>query len=173
LAVTSGHYLEVLVRPALEVDLPAMLDILNREIREGVAHFGLEEQTLDELERDFAGAEGRYPWYVAEEGEVVLGFAKAGPWKTRGAYARTTEVGVYVAAGQQSKGVGSALYNDFIPALFEAGFHSLVAGIRLPNDPCVRLHEKFGFSHVGVFPEQGFKFGQWHDVGYWTLVGTD
>jgi len=159
------------VRPARAEDLPGILEILNREIREGVAHFGLEEQTLEEVERAFETAHGKHPWFTAEAEGGVVGFARASPWKSRGAYGHTVEVGVYAAAGQQGKGVGTAIYERFIPAVLEAGFHTLLAGIRLPNDPCVRLHEKFGFKHVGTLPEVGFKFGEWHDVGYWARVG--
>ena len=69
-----------------------------------------------------------------------------------------------------SKGVGKAIYDQFIPSNVEAGFHTLLAGIRLPNDACVRLHERFGFRHVGTLPEVGYKFDEWHDVGYWALT---
>jgi phosphinothricin acetyltransferase len=29
------------------------------------------------------------------------------------------------------------------------------------------LHETSGFTPVGVFRKVGFKFGAWHDVGWW------
>ena len=32
-----------------------------------------------------------------------------------------------------------------------------------------RLHESFGFARVALFPRIGWKFGAWHDVGYWQL----
>lgn len=178
------------VRPACSSDLPAILDILNREIREGAAHFGLEEITQEDLDSEFAlsardlGAWGAgdstdgasipnptsYPWWVAADESGLLGFARASRWKSRGAYSRTAEVGVYAAPMAQGRGIGTALYAEFLPACEAAGFHTLLAGIRLPNDACVRLHEGFGFAKVGVFPEVGFKFGRWHDVGYWVRV---
>jgi phosphinothricin acetyltransferase len=34
----------------------------------------------------------------------------------------------------------------------------------------VALHERCGFRHVGDFPEVGYKFGAWLDVGYWQLL---
>jgi len=160
----------VLIRPAALEDLPSILDVLNREIREGVAHFGLEEQTLEMVGAEFDGAGETHPWWVAVDDSGLLGFARASRWKARGAYSQTAEVGVYAAIGSQGKGVGSALYEQFLPACRAAGLHTLLAGIRLPNEPCVRLHEKFGFAKVGELPQVGFKFGQWHDVGYWAKV---
>ncbi len=27
--------------------------------------------------------------------------------------------------------------------------------------------KRSGFTHIGTYPEVGFKHGQWHSVGYW------
>jgi L-amino acid N-acyltransferase YncA len=150
----------VLVRPAQPSDLEAIRDILNREIEEGVAHFGLEPVTADELAAELARQS--HPWFSALDSNRVVGFARAYPWKPRGAYSRTAEVGVYVAPEAQGRGVGGLLYRSFLPVCRQAGLETLLAGIR--------LHDRFGFGHVGTLPRVGFKFGQWHDVGYWAKV---
>ena len=41
------------------------------------------------------------------------------------------------------------------------------AGITLPNDASVALHEAAGFQPVGIYRQLGYKFGAWHDVGWW------
>jgi hypothetical protein len=46
-------------------------------------------------------------------------------------------------------------------------YHTIIAGIALPNEPSVRLHDKFGFKKVAHFAEVGNKFGKWVDVGFW------
>jgi phosphinothricin acetyltransferase len=33
----------------------------------------------------------------------------------------------------------------------------------------VRLHESLGFRRVALLEQVGWKFGRWHDVGYWEL----
>jgi len=152
-------------------DLPDIQRILEKEVREGVAHFGYEPPTVDQLRSELDASLGRFAWCSAlDESGRVIGFAKAGLWKPREGYRHTAEVGVYVAEGTQSRGVGTALYEELLPQLWALGFHHLVAGIRLPNDPCVRLHEKFGFRKVAHFSQMGFKFGEWQDVGYWELL---
>jgi len=40
-------------------------------------------------------------------------------------------------------------------------------GSRLPNAGSIGIHEALGFTHIGTYPEAGFKHGQWHSVGYW------
>ena len=32
------------------------------------------------------------------------------------------------------------------------------------NTPSIRLHEALGFTHIGVLPSVGFKFGRWIDI---------
>jgi phosphinothricin acetyltransferase len=49
------------------------------------------------------------------------------------------------------------------------GYATALAGITLPNDKSVRLHESMGFTPIGVFHGVGFKHGAWHDVGWWEL----
>ena len=44
-----------------------------------------------------------------------------------------------------------------------------MAGISLPNEASVRFHEHVGFQPVGIYRHVGFKHGQWHDVGWWSL----
>jgi len=161
-----------IVRPVTLDDLPVILDILNREIREGIAHFGTEPLTIEDLAREFANATA-YPWFAAIHYESLVGFARANPWKSRGGYAKTCEVGLYVEPETQGQGVGVALYEQLLPSLQCLGFKTLLGGIALPNPASVRLHEKFGFSHVGTLPQVGWKFGAWRDVGYWALVFPD
>jgi phosphinothricin acetyltransferase len=50
------------------------------------------------------------------------------------------------------------------------GYVKAYAGITLPNAGSVGLHESVGFQPVAVFAGEGFKFGQWHDVGWWDLT---
>ena len=155
------------IRAASERDADQILAIMNREIRERWAHFSLVEVTRDELLAIWAKFSHLYPWFVACDGDTVLAYAHASEWKPRGAYAWTTEIGVYVDPGHQGRGIGKLLYSTLIPDLERRGYRTLVAGIALPNDASVKLHESFGMSHIGTFPRVGYKHGQWRAVGYW------
>ncbi|HVT13034.1 MAG TPA: GNAT family N-acetyltransferase [Fimbriimonadaceae bacterium] len=159
----------MVIRLASPEDLPGILEILNREIREGYAHFSVESVTLAAIEQEFAQA-GNLPWMVADQDCEILGFARANPWKSRGGYRHTCEVGVYVRPEAQGQSVGSRIYEAMIPELKARGFKTLLAGVALPNPASVRLHERFGFRQVGTLPQVGWKQGAWRDVGYWALT---
>jgi hypothetical protein len=46
------------------------------------------------------------------------------------------------------------------------GFRVAYAGITLPNEPSIRLHEALGFTSFAAFRGIGFKLGAWHDVAW-------
>ncbi|MBL0926501.1 MAG: N-acetyltransferase family protein [Phycisphaerales bacterium] len=157
----------MLIRPAQPEDFPAVAALTNVFIRETAIHFGYDPVTADDLHKAWAGHRDRYPWLVAELEGRFAGYAKAGPWRERAAYQWTPESGIYVEPWTQRRGVGRALYVRLFEVLRAQGYHSLVAGITLPNEPSVRLHEAVGFVPAGVIARAGWKFGRWHDVGFW------
>lgn len=157
------------VRDCQDADLDAICALVNHEIRTGSAHFGTEPVAPDALRAHWRRERDRYPWLVAHDGDAFAGYAKAGPWKARGAYRWTAEIGVYVLPASQGRGVGRGLCDALLARLGATGFRTVIAGIALPNPPSVRLHEALGFSHAGTLPRVGHKHGRWIDVGYWTL----
>jgi phosphinothricin acetyltransferase len=157
----------MLVRPAEVRDIAAICAIENAAIEETFVNFALEAVSLQERIADFERACGRYPWVVAEIQDAIVGFARGSSWKPKGAYAWTTEIGVYIDSDHRGRGIGRALYQELFPLLESAGLRTILAGIALPNPASVRLHEAFGMRHVGTLPQVGFKHGEWRDVGYW------
>jgi L-amino acid N-acyltransferase YncA len=109
----------------------------------------------------------RFPYLVADTDGQLTGFAYAGPHRARPAYRWTTEVSVYVHADHRRSGVGRALYDKLLPLLSRQGLTVALAGITLPNDASVALHEAIGFRSVGIYRRVGFKAGAWRDVGWW------
>jgi len=97
----------------------------------------------------------------------VVGFAYGSPHRERPAYRWAADVSVYLAAHAHRRGIGRALYEKLFELLEHQGFRILCAGITLPNEASVRIHEAFGFTPVGIYRNIGFKHGAWYDVGWW------
>ncbi|MGO9819860.1 MAG: N-acetyltransferase family protein [Solirubrobacteraceae bacterium] len=109
-----------------------------------------------------------YPWLVAEDdGGAVVGYAYATQHRERAAYRWATDTSVYVAPSHHRRGIGRSLYGALMPLLVRQGYYVACAGITLPNDASVALHESFGFEPVGSYDRVGFKFGRWWAVGWW------
>lgn len=110
-----------------------------------------------------------HAWLVAERGEEVAGYAYATAFNERPAYRWSTSVSVYIAEDARGQGLGRALYEALFDRLRERGFRMACAGITLPNEASVGLHESLGFELVGVNREIGWKQGAWRDVGWYQL----
>ncbi|MFE1442548.1 GNAT family N-acetyltransferase [Streptomyces sp. NPDC058739] len=152
------------VRPAHPGDGEAVRAIRNHAVEHSTALWTQTPQSPAEAEVWLAAHLERRSALVAEsEGEVV-GFAVYGPWRALDGYRHTVEDSVYVREGRHGLGVGSALLAALVDSAREAGHHVVIAGIEAENTASIRLHERFGFRHVGTVPEVGTKFGRWLDL---------
>lgn len=169
----------VQVRPVRADDLGAITAIMRHAVLSTNATFVLEPEPEALWRERWEETRDAYPWLAAVDPDggrgpdQLIGYAKAAPYRKKGAYAWTTETTVYVRDGHQGKGVGSALLEALLTALEGQGFRNVVAIISLPNPASEALHRRFGMRRVGTFRRQGFKFGRWHDVAYYELLFGD
>ena len=159
-----------MIRHATAADAAQICDIYNWYIENTWITF--EEILLapEQMAARIAAAGPHRPWLVFESEGRIQGYAYAGEWKSRTAYRYTVETTIYLDRNCQRGGLGRQLYIRLIEVLRQTPVHSLIAGIALPNTASVGLHEAMGFTKVAHFPEVGFKFRQWIDVGYWQLT---
>lgn len=130
-----------------------------------------EERAPDPLEMEarMVRYAATHPWLVAEDGGEVIGFAYGCRHQERAAYRWAAEVSVYVAANRRGKGIGRQLYEALFARLRRQNLRVAIAGITLPNEASVALHERLGFTQIGINPGIGWKAGRWHDVSWWRL----
>jgi phosphinothricin acetyltransferase len=107
------------------------------------------------------------PWLIGEIDGEVVGYAYASEHRARAAYQWSVDVSIYLSKDHRRKGLGKKLYGALFDLLRRQGYHHFYAGVTLPNEASRRLHEAMGMTPVGVYRAVGFKFGQWHDVGWW------
>jgi phosphinothricin acetyltransferase len=154
------------VRPATRRDLQRIVEIYNYYVIHTPITFTIEPVTVEGFTGWFKEhtTGPRYKLFVAEEAGHVVGFAGTGQFRAKAAYDTTAEVTVYRAHDAGGRGFGSMLYGALFGALEGADLNRLVAGITLPNDASVALHQRFGFKAIGIFSENGRKFGRYWDV---------
>jgi phosphinothricin acetyltransferase len=159
-----------LIRNIKETDAFQISEIYNHYIRNSVITFEEAEIEEDEIIRRIKEVTEKFPWIVNEEDGIINGYAYANRWKERSAYRYSVENTVYVHKDNFGKGIGKILLQELIAELKKTGIHSILAGIALPNDASIILHEKCGFIKCGILRQVGFKFGKWVDVGYWEKI---
>lgn len=156
----------ILVRAAMPADLPRLTEIYNHYVIHTPVTFDVEPYTVARREMWFQqfGTTGRYRLLVAEVDGLILGYTGAARFRPKAAYETTVETSVYCAPDAIGKGIGRLLYKSLFEALETEDIHRFVAGYASPNRASAALHEHFGFKVVGVFSENGRKFGKYWDV---------
>jgi L-amino acid N-acyltransferase YncA len=157
------------LRPAERRDADAVAAIYAPIVRDTFISFETEPPSALAMAERIEAIQRRYPWLVATAEDEVLGYAYASEHRQRAAYRWSVDVTVYVAEMARGKGVGRRLYGSLIPMLRAQGFRGAFAGIALPNDASIGVHEAVGFRALGVYKEVGFKLSAWRDVGWWRL----
>lgn len=161
---------QFIIRDATEADLPAILAIYNHAVAETTAIWN---EILIDLENRRAWLEARrargFPVLVAIHDGKVAGYASYGDWRAFDGYRHTVEHSVYVEKSQHGRGIGKALMAALIERARAAGVHVMIAAIEAGNQGSIALHEKLGFTLVGIHREVGRKFGRWLDLAMMEL----
>ena len=155
------------IRLAKLADAPAIAAIYRHYVENTFISFELTAPTETVMRERMAKVLAKLPWLVCELDGAIAGYAYASPHHDRAAYQWSVDSSVYLRHGLQRRGLGRALYSELFTLLVQQGYYTAYAGVSLPNVASVGLHESFGFEPVGVYRNAGFKFGSWHDVGWW------
>ena len=160
---------EVEIGPAAAGDLDDINEIYNHYVRETHITFDIKDVTHEERLEWFAhfDAAGRNRLLVARRERRTLGYACSKPWRPRQAYETSVETSIYLAPDSTDSGIGSRLYAALFDALAGEDIHRTYAGIALPNEASIALHQRFGYTRVALFSEQGRKFGRYWDVAWY------
>ena len=105
------------------------------------------------------------------EGSMVLGYAYAGAYSTREAYAWTVSTSIYLDKDHRREGIGSLLYASLELELKKQGILNLLAGVAffekedefLSHDSYL-FHIKEGYEKVAHLKAVGKKFHRWYDL---------
>ncbi|MGH3360923.1 MAG: GNAT family N-acetyltransferase [Nocardioides sp.] len=152
------------IRAAADDDLFAVAAIYGYEARTGISTFDTEPRTLDDWRVRLDSTAPGDHLLVAEEDDVVLGYAHSTAYRRKPSYDRTREASVYLTPDVQGQGIGRQLYDDLLRWMTADGIHVVVAAVALPNPASLALHDACGFTEVGVMREVGRKFDRWIDV---------
>lgn len=155
------------VRIATSRDAAEIAAIYTPFVRETVVTFEEEAPSDAEMEDRIRDGLLMFPWVVLERDGKVGGYAYASLHRARASYRWAADVSCYLAPDCRGQGVGGALYETVFAILRAQNYTEALAGITLPNEASVRMHEKRGFRPIGVYRRIGFKLGAWHDVGWW------
>ena len=161
----------ITIRSATTEDAGALAAIYAYYVEKTAISFEYVAPTPAEFSARIEKTLRKYPYLVAEENGVILGYAYAGPFKERAAYDRCCELTIYLAREERGRGVGTRLYTALEEELQKRGFCNLYACIAVTDrdDPFLddgspRFHAKCGYTEVGRFRRCGVKFDRYYDM---------
>ena len=163
--------MEIIIRPATELDVQSILEIVNHAILHTTSNYNYEPQTL-EVQREWFRQKQLhdFPVIVAELENEVVGFGAYGTFREKVGYRFTVEHSVYVKDALIGKGIGKLLLTELIRLGKEQGVHVMVGAIDAENTDSIAFHRKFGFTECGVVKEAAWKFERWLDLQFMQLI---
>jgi len=154
----------VTIRGATADDADAICAIHNEGIVDRVATLDTEPRTPEMVEAWLADRTHRHPVIVAEAPTGIVGWGSLNRFNPRAAYDHVADFSVYVARHRRGQGFGRRILEQLIVRARTNGFHKLVLATLGNNRAGIALYTRTGFTHVGVYREQGQLDGRWVDV---------
>ncbi len=143
----------MIIRDAVEADLPAIVEIFNEAIRGRISTAQLDPVSFeDRLPWFHEHSRESHPLWVAGDEGQIAGWLSFQSFMTRCAYRGTAEISVYVSGKYRRAGVGRALLEKAIAYSPSLEINALVGCIFGHNAPSLGLFERLGFERWGVLP---------------------
>jgi phosphinothricin acetyltransferase len=143
----------LIIRDAVEVDLPAIIRIYNATVPTRMVTAELEPTTVEARLSWFREhSPEQYPFWVAESDGRVIGWLDFKRFLPRCAYRGTAEISVYVDENFRRRGVGKRLLQHAITRAPSLGITALVGLIFGHNERSLKLFERLGFERWAFLP---------------------
>lgn len=160
------------IRNASTADAARLREIYSYYVEKTAITFEYDVPTLGEFEGRIKKTLAKYPYLVAENDGVVVGYAYAGTFVGRAAYDRSAEVSIYLDREAQGQGAGRLLYQELESRLAQMNLTNLYACIGVPAEKddefltfnSMQFHEHMGYRLAGRFSKCGYKFGRWYHM---------
>jgi L-amino acid N-acyltransferase len=152
------------IRKSTNDDLKAIMDIYNEAVLNTTATFDTTPRTFEKQIEWYQNHKANHPVFVAEENNLIVGWACLSPYSDRCAYETTVEVSVYIHPDHRGKKIGSQLLEVTTLEGQKVNNHTVISRITSDNLSSIHIHEKIGYRHVGTMKEVGVKFGKLLDV---------
>jgi phosphinothricin acetyltransferase len=154
------------IRPAREADAPALREIFNEAVEDGLATFDDAPRSLEEQQRQIAAAEqdARHPLLVAEVRNWTCGMVALGPHDSRRGLNDLAEVEVFVRRSFRSYGVGRQLMRVVQAEAARLGYRKLIGLVLADSHDSLRLCQATGWRVVGRYERHARHNDSWRDV---------
>jgi L-amino acid N-acyltransferase YncA len=143
----------MIIRDALEADLPAIIEIYNAATATRISTALLEPVSVEErLPWFHRHSPDRFPLWVVESDGQIAGWLSFHEFIRRPAYGGTAEISIYVNEKFRRRGIGSRLLEKAIADAPGLNARTLVGYVLGHNEASLALFEQAGFQRWGHLP---------------------
>src|SRR6266498_3526871 len=143
----------MIIRDAVEADLPVIVQIYNATVPTRMVTAELEPTTVEARLPWFREhSSEHYPFWVAESDSRVIGWLDFKKFLPRCAYRGTAEISVYVDEKFRRRGVARRLLEEAIARASSLEINAMIGLIFAHNEPSLRLFDRLGFERWGLLP---------------------
>jgi phosphinothricin acetyltransferase len=143
----------MIIRDAVEADLPTIVEIYNATVPTRIVTAELEQTTVEARLPWFREhSPEQYPFWVAESEGCVIGWLDFKKFLPRCAYRGTAEISVYVDEKFRHRGVERRLLEHAIARAPSLGITALIGLIFGHNEASLKLFQRLGFERWGFLP---------------------
>jgi L-amino acid N-acyltransferase YncA len=154
------------VRPARDEDAPALREIFNDAVEDGLATFDSALRSIEDQKRLIAMAErdSQRPLLVAEVRNWVCGLVSIEPHEERLDLREIGEVTVFVRRSFRSYGIGRQLMRVAQTEAARLGYRKLIGRVLSDNEESLRLCKATGWRVVGIHEQHARQGHRLRDV---------
>lgn len=163
--------MNITIRVAKVEDAKKLLDIYAYYVENTAISFEYEVPSVKEFEGRICNTLCNYPYLVAESDGEIVGYAYAGRFRTRAAYAWSAEISIYIDKRFHGAGIGKRFYAEMESILKQQNIINVYAVIADPVEEDEFLtrnseyfHEAMGYKVVARYHQCGSKFGRWYNI---------
>ena len=149
---TAQEHPHLNIRPAREDDAPALREIFNDAVQDGLATFDCALRSVEDQKRLIIAAEqdSRSPLFVAEVRNLVCGLVSLEPHEEKLHLGELGEVTVFVRRSFRSYGIGRQLMRVAQTEAARRGYRKLIGRVLADNEESLRLCKVTGWRVVGT-----------------------
>lgn len=154
------------IRPAREDDAPALREIFNDALEDGLATFDSVLRSIEEQKRLIVTAEqdSRRPIFVAEVRNLVCGLLCLEPYEEKLHLGEIGEVSVFVRRSFRSYGIGRQLMRVAQTEAARRGYRKLIGRVLSHNEESLRLCQVTGWRVVGTHEQHARHGNRLRDI---------
>ena len=161
----------MIIRNAKITDIEQINEIYNQSVPSKMSTAHLLPVSIDERKTWFnIHNDHKYPIFVAEDEEKIIGWISVSPYRTgRQALRHTAEVSYYIHEDHYNTGIATYLLTYVIENCKKYEIKSLIAILMAHNSYSIKLLNKFNFERWGCMPNVLDIEGKEYDHLYYGL----